>query len=101
ITSVILGVIVYFGFLLKLQVFLQPWYYLQILILCAVSIDGVFTANWQTLRPWGLLRIVLLVEMMLLNARPAWAEAHTRRSNLDAVAAFLSQNASAGDLIVI
>ena len=34
-------------------------------------------------------------------SRPAWSEAHTRRSNLDVVAAFLSQNASAGDLIVL
>jgi len=48
-----------------------------------------------------LVRIVFLVEMMVLNARPAWAEAHTRRSNLDVVAAFLSQNASASDLIVL
>jgi hypothetical protein len=48
-----------------------------------------------------LLRIVFLVEMMVLNAGPAWVEAHTRRSNLDVVAAFLSHNASAGDLIVV
>ena len=38
---------------------------------------------------------------MILNAGPAWAEAHTRRSNLDVVAAFLSHNASAGDLILV
>jgi hypothetical protein len=48
-----------------------------------------------------LVRIVFLVEMMVLNARPAWAEAHTRRSNMDVVATFLSHNASAGDLIVV
>ena len=36
-----------------------------------------------------------------VERRPAWVEAHTRRSNLDLVAAFLSQNASAGDLIVV
>jgi hypothetical protein len=57
--------------------------------------------SWPALRPWGLVRIVFLVEMMVLNARPAWVEAHTRRSNLDVVAAFLSQNASASDLIVV
>jgi hypothetical protein len=48
-----------------------------------------------------LVRIGLLVVMMLLNAGPAWAEAHTRRSNLDVVAVFLADNASAGDLIVV
>jgi hypothetical protein len=47
------------------------------------------------------MRIVFLVEMMVLNAGPAWAEAHTRRSNIDVAAAFLSHNASAGDLIVV
>jgi hypothetical protein len=101
VTSVLLGIIGYFGFLLKLRFFMQPWYYVDILILCAIALDGILTASWPALRPWGLLRIVLLVEMMVLNARPAWAEAHTRRSNLDVVADFLSQNASTGDLIVV
>jgi hypothetical protein len=48
-----------------------------------------------------LLRIALLTVMMVLNAGPAWVEAHTRRSNVDVVAAFLGHNASAGDLIVV
>ena len=49
----------------------------------------------------GIVRISFLVVMMMLNAGPAWAEAHTRRSNLDLAAAFLSQNASPSDLIVV
>jgi hypothetical protein len=101
VTSVLLGIIGYLGFLLKLRFFMPLWYYVDILILCAISLDGILTVSWPALRPWGLVRIVFLVEMMVLNARPAWAEAHTRRSNLDVVAAFLSQNASASDLIVV
>jgi hypothetical protein len=101
VTSVVLAIIGYFGFLLKLQFFMQPWYYVEILILCAISLDGILSASWPALRPWGLLRIGFLVVMMILNASPAWAEAHTRRSNLDVVAAFLSHNASTGDLIVV
>jgi hypothetical protein len=101
VTSVVLGIVGYFGYLLKLQFFLQPWYYVEILILCAISLDGILTASWPALRPWGLARIGFLALMMILNAGPAWAEAHTRRSNLDVVAAFLSQNASAADLIVV
>ena len=100
-TSMVLGIIGYSWFLLKLELFLEPWHYLEILILCAISLDGILTASWPALRPWGLLRLGLLVVMMMLNAGPAWAEAHTRRSNLDVVADFLSQNASAGDLIVV
>ena len=101
VTSVVLGIIGYIGFLLKLQFFMQPWYYVGILILCAISLDGILSASWPALCPWGLMRIGFLAVMMILNAGPAWAEAHTRRSNLDVVAAFLSRNASSGDLIVV
>ncbi len=101
VTSVVLGIIGYIGFLLKLRFFMQPWYYVGILILCAISLDGILSASWPALRPWGLMRIGFLAVMMILNAGPAWAEAHTRRSNLDVVGAFLSHNASAGDLIVV
>jgi len=101
VTSVVLGIIGYFGFLLKLQFFMQSWYYVEILILCAISIDGILSASWPALRPWGFVRIGFLVVMMILNAGPAWAEAHTRRSNLDVVATFLGHNASVGDLIVV
>jgi hypothetical protein len=101
VTSVVLGIIGYTGFLLRLQFFMQPWYYVNVLILCAISLDGILTTSWPALRPWGLVRIGFLVVMMMLNAGPAWAEAHTRRSNLDVIAAFLSHNASASDLIVV
>jgi hypothetical protein len=101
VTSVVLGTIGYTGFLLKVQYFMQPWHYVEILILWAISLDGILNASWPALRPWGLVRIGFLLGMMILTAGPAWAEAHTRRSNLDLVAAFLSQNASARDLIVV
>ena len=101
VASLVLGIIGYTAFLLKVQFFMPPWYYMEILVLCAVCLDGIFTASWPAFRPWGLIRIVFLAEMMLLNARPAWAEAHTRRSNVDVVADFLSRSASAGDLIVV
>jgi hypothetical protein len=101
VTSVVLGIIGYTGFLLKLQFFMQPWHYVEMLILCAISLDGILSANWPALRPWGLVRIAFLAMMMTLNAGPAWAEAHTRRSNLDVVAAFLDHSASGGDLIVL
>ena len=97
----VLGIIGYTGFLLKLRFSMESWYYVEILILCAICLDGILTASWPALRPWGLIRISFLVMMMTLNAGPAWAEAHTRRSNLDSAAAFLSQNASPGDVIVV
>jgi len=101
VTGLVLAVIGYTVFLVKVQYFMHPWHYFELLVLCAISLDVILTANWPALRPWGLMRIVFLVEMIVLNAWPAWAEAHTRRSNLDVVADFLSRNASASDLIVV
>jgi len=101
VVSMILGIAEYFVFLLKLQFFMQPWYFAGILTFCAISLDGILGANWPALRPWGLLRIGFMVVIMALSAKPAWAEAHTRRSNVDVAAAFLSQKAAAGDLIVV
>ena len=71
------------------------------LCLCAISLDGMLGANWPALRPWGLLRIGFMVVMMTWGARSAWEEAHTRRSNVDLIAAVLDKNASEGDLIVV
>ena len=71
------------------------------LCLCAISLDGLLGANWPALRPWGLLRIGFLLVLLTWGSRSAWEEAHTRRSNVDLIAAVLSQNASAGDLIVV
>jgi hypothetical protein len=99
--SMILGITGYMAFLLKLQFVTQVWYYVEMLCLCAISLDGMLAANWPALRPWGLLRIGFIVVMMTWNARSAWEEAHTRRSNVDLIAAALNQKASAGDLIVV
>lgn len=100
-TSMALGIAGYFVFLLRLQFFITSWYYVVVLILCAISLEAILGANWPALRPWGWLRIGLMVVMMALSAKPAWEEAHTRRTNVDAAAAFLSQNAAADDLIVV
>jgi hypothetical protein len=88
-------------FLLRLQFLTQTWYYVEMLALCAISLDGLLAANWSALRPWGLLRIGFMVAMMTWNTRAAWEEAHTRRSNVDQIADALGKNASKGDLIII
>jgi hypothetical protein len=101
VSSMVLGIIGYLGFLLKVQFFMQPWHCVEVLIFFAICVDGILGANWPALHPWGLMRIGFLFVMMILNAGPAWAEAHARRSNLDVVAAFFGHNASVGDLIVL
>jgi hypothetical protein len=99
--SMVLGSAAYWAFLFRLQYMTQVWYYVGMLSLCAVALDGLLNANWPALRPWGLLRIGFMVAMMTWCARAAWEEAQTRRSNVDLIAAVLGQKASAGDLIVV
>jgi len=101
IVSLLLGIEGYMAFLLNLQYPTQTWYYVEMICLCAISLDGLLGANWPALRPWGLFRIGLMVVMMPWYARSAWEEAHTRRSNVDTIAAVLNQRAAAGDLIVV
>jgi hypothetical protein len=95
------GVVGFMAFLVNLQYLTQAWYYVEMLCLCAISLDGILGASWPALRPWGLLRIALLAGMMTWSAGSAWEEAHTRRSNVDLIAAVLDQKASKGDLIVV
>ena len=101
VVSMLFGIVGYFIFLLKLQYLTQAWYYVEMLCLCAISLDGMLGANWSALRPWGLLRIGFMVVLLTWGARSAWEEAHTRRSNVDLIAAVLGKNTSAGDLIVV
>jgi hypothetical protein len=101
VVSVLFGIVGYMVFLLKLQFVTLAWYYVELFCLFAISLDGILSANWPALRPWGLLRIGFMAVMMIWDARSAWEEAHTRRSNVDLVAAVLGQKASAGDLIVM
>ncbi|HUA38553.1 MAG TPA: hypothetical protein VMA35_09205 [Candidatus Sulfopaludibacter sp.] len=101
VVGMLFGIAGCFAFLATLHSFMEPWYYLELLALCAVSLDGILGANWPELRPWGWLRVGVLAVMILISTRPAWEEAHVRRSNLDLIAAWLAQKASATDLIVI
>ena len=101
VVSMVFGIVGYMAFLMKLQYLTQTWYYVEMLCLCVISLDGILGANWPALRPWGLLRIGLLVGMMTWSAGSAWEEAHTRRSNVDLIATVLDKNASEGDLIVV
>ena len=101
IVSMLFGVLGYLAFLLELHYLTQTWYYVEMLALCAISLDGLLGANWPALRPWGLLRVGFMVVVMTWTASSAWEEAHTRRSNVDLIATVLGKSASEKDLIVV
>jgi hypothetical protein len=99
--TVLCGASGYLWFLLNLKYPTLWWYYLGLLSLCAICLEGVLTANLPTQRPWPLLRTGFLAIMMMWGARSVWEEAHTRRTNLDVVAHVLAKQAHRGDLIVV
>jgi hypothetical protein len=101
VTSLLLGTFGLLAFLAWMHLWTQSWYYVEMLCLCALSLDGLLGANWPALRFWGLLRIGFMAAVMAWNAKPAWTEAHTRRSDMDLIAAVITKNAIAGDLIVV
>jgi len=135
-TVLFCGVVGYFLFLLRLRFPTQPWYYMGVLSLCAISLEGVFSAAWPGLRhtavelrsgrstgllspalsskggeventagsldKWsGLVRIAFLAAMMIWSVRPMWEEGHTRRTNVDVIAAVLENQAASDDLIIV
>lgn len=99
--SMTLGTVGYSVFLLRLHFVTQAWYYVEMLSLCAISLDGLLNTNWPARRPWGLLRIGLMTAMLTLCAQSAWEEAHTRRTDVDLIASALTRKAAGGDLIVV
>jgi hypothetical protein len=101
IVSMVLGVAGHMAFLAKLQTVPSPWYYVEMLVLCAISLDGILGADGPALRAGGIFRIGLMVVMMACSARAASQEAHTRRSDVDLIAATLGGKASENDLIIV
>jgi len=88
-------------FLFHLHYWTQSWYYVEMLCLCSLSLDGLWGANRCGLRPWGWLRIGFMAAMMAWDAKGGWAEAHTRRSNVDLIAAVLNKDSADQDIIVV
>ncbi len=99
--TALLGTGMFLWFLVKLTYFPQNWYYIELLVLWAVVLDGILTASWPELVPWGAFRTAFLVLIMLASSGAAFREAHTRRSNVDLVAAIVRREVSDGDLVVI
>ncbi len=101
VVSMLLGTVVHMAFLMRLKFITQSWYYVEMLCLCAIALDGISGATRPALRPWGWLRIGFMVLLMTWGSRAAWEEAHTRRSNVDLIAAVLGKQASAEDIIIV
>jgi hypothetical protein len=99
--SVLGGVALYVPFLLRVRFSTESWYYMEMLVLAAISLEAITLVKEETSGLWSLARIALLVLMFAWSGDALWDEAHTRRTNVDLIATKLAQDSEAGDLIVV
>jgi hypothetical protein len=99
-TALLISIPAYFGFLKILSYPTQPWYYVVLMGLVAVAIDGALSAlPWQWWRNAG--RMLLASGIAIWSFVPTWGAMHIRQTNLDIIAAKLEETAEAGDVIVV
>ena len=99
--SMLCGTVGYGWFLLRLRLPTEPWYYVEALTLCAISLEATLGATLQGLRPWGAMRLGIVVWALAWGATSVTEEAGTRRTNVDLIAEKLSREAREGDLVLV
>jgi hypothetical protein len=90
----------YFGFLKILSYRTQPWYYVALMGLMAVTLEGVLiilAERW----PKYTLRLPIAAAIALWSFLPTWRAMHVRQTNLDLIAARLKESSGAADTILV
>jgi hypothetical protein len=96
----VVGVIADLLFLRALSYYMQPWYFLVLLLIVGVGTDLVLGCAGSGKRT----RIIRLVTSSLIAAATLpnlWNLTHERRTNVDIVASIIRNNAHAGDVVVV
>jgi hypothetical protein len=97
--ALVTAVSAYLLFVLRLAYPMQPWYFLVLMALVASCLDGALLAV-----PRQSLRIavtVVAIAAMTLAIGPVWKSVHVRKTNLDVIAAKLTQSSEKGDVIIV
>lgn len=95
-----IGSVAYVAFLLQLRYYMSPWYYLILLAMVGGSLDGALRAAIATPRG-ALVRAVLATVMALASLQPLLGMVVQRRTNVDALARAIEQQARPGDFVVV
>ena len=98
-TALIIGLLAYFWFLTKLSYVMQPWYYLALLALVAVCVDGLLAA----IKTPGVRIIICLAALRFcwVTAIPVWYDTGLRKTTVDRLANSVERDTQTGDLIVV
>ncbi len=84
-------------FLKYLTVNISPWYYLPLIAIAALSLDGVL----GNLNKLSIVRIAVTMLAVITAFGAAWQSAHEKLTNMDKVAAVLESSAQKNDLIIV
>jgi hypothetical protein len=99
-TALFAGILAYYAFLRSLSYVTQPWYYVPLIALVAVAVEGMLSAiPWSYWKKEG--RTLLSITIALWSLLPTWKGIHIRQTNIDMVAAKLEGTAKSGDAIVV
>jgi hypothetical protein len=99
-TALLVALPACFVFLKILRYPPREWYYVALMGLMAVALEGGLAAvPWPWWKNWG--RAALAGVIGLVSFMPAWQMAHLRQTNIDLISAQLEQRATAGDVIVV
>ena len=78
----------------------QPWYYIALLVLIAVTLDASLAAISSSI-PGRIFRIVFVLFFIGLTVRPVWESVHMRHTNIDLIASKLQNLVSERDLVLV
>ena len=100
VTALLVGLLAYFVFLKILSYPTQPWYFLALLALVAITLEGLFSllANLQAGR---VLRLLVVLLAVVLTFRATAEQAHQRYSSVDLIATRLQKEAAKEDFILV
>ncbi len=98
--TLITGVVGYVAFLKIVSYMTQPWYYIALLALIAVTLDASLAAISASI-PGRIFRIVFVLFFIGLTVRPVWESVHMRHTNIDLIASKLQNLVSERDLVLV
>jgi hypothetical protein len=79
----------------------QTWYYLPLLAVLIIIIEKGIDIICTSYPPGRIIRIICVLGLAIFTFMHSWDVAHTRKTNMDALAARLVSLASKDDLIVV
>jgi hypothetical protein len=99
--AMVSGIPLYAGFLLILSYPIEPWYYLPLMAVLAVVLDGILALKVENSMALRLASVLLAVLIALLVSGNVWQETRIRTTNVDLMTRQLQTLSMDHDLVVV